>query len=89
MGFADVFDTTFGRHLVLKDHVREFQERKTNASNGIENQLPMLSSACPGWICYAEKTHPEMLPFIAQTKSPQQMMGTLVKEWIAEKYGLR
>lgn len=47
----------------------------------------MLASACPGWVCYAEKAHPEMLPFIARTKSPQQVMGTLVKEWLSKRWG--
>jgi iron only hydrogenase large subunit-like protein len=46
----------------------------------------MLASACPGWICYAEKAHAEMLPFIARTKSPQQIIGTLVKEWLGGKW---
>ena len=28
--------------------------------------LPMLASACPGWVCYAEKTHGEhVLPYIS------------------------
>jgi iron only hydrogenase large subunit-like protein len=27
-----------------------------------------------------------MLPFIASTKSPQQIMGTLVKEWMGAKW---
>jgi iron only hydrogenase large subunit-like protein len=50
-------------------------------------KMPMLASACPGWICYAEKAHQEMLPFISRTKSPQQVMGTLVKVWLGEKWG--
>ena len=34
--------------------------------------LPMLASACPGWVCYAEKTHGDyVLPYISTTKSPQ------------------
>ncbi|KAK4050679.1 Cytosolic Fe-S cluster assembly factor nar1 [Microbotryomycetes sp. JL201] len=41
--------------------------------------LPILSSACPGWICYAEKTHGELLPFVSNVKSPQAIMGTIVK----------
>lgn len=80
LGFAHVFDTTFARHVSLKEHVREFEERRAQGS------LPMLASACPGWVCYAEKAHPEMLPFIAKTKSPQQVMGTLVKHWLGEKW---
>jgi iron only hydrogenase large subunit-like protein len=45
-------------------------------------------SACPGWICYAEKTHGELLPYISNVKSAQQIMGTLVKEWLAPQLGL-
>ena len=34
--------------------------------------LPMLASACPGWVCYAEKTHGKVvLPNISTAKSPQ------------------
>ena len=84
LGFAHVFDTTFARHISLKEHVREFEERRERDAQG---SLPMLASACPGWICYAEKAHPEMLPYIAKTKSPQQVMGTLVKQWLGEKWG--
>ncbi|KZT57751.1 iron hydrogenase [Calocera cornea HHB12733] len=47
----------------------------------------MLASACPGWVCYAEKTHGEMLPFMSRVKSPQQVMGTLVKEWLGKRWG--
>jgi iron only hydrogenase large subunit-like protein len=84
LGFEHVYDTTFARHIALLEHAQEFQERKRG-----DGKLPMLASACPGWICYAEKTHAEMLPFIARTKSPQQVMGTLVKEWLGEKWGKR
>lgn len=116
VGFSHVFDTTFARHLALKEHLAEYLERKSSASaiinrdaggkgeegsgqegswngagngqgNSEECQLPMLASACPGWICYAEKAHSEMLPFISRTKSPQQVMGTLVKEWMGRKWG--
>jgi len=90
LGFAHVFDTTFAREIVLREHEREFFERKERAAASSSGSgggaLPMLSSACPGWVCYAEKTHGEMLPFIAATKSPQQVMGTLVKEWLAPHY---
>ncbi|KAF7967854.1 hypothetical protein HWV62_32862, partial [Athelia sp. TMB] len=82
LGFAHAFDTTFARHVALREHAREFAERRAG-----EGKLPMLASACPGWICYAEKAHAEMLPFISRTKSPQQVMGTLVKEWLGEKWG--
>jgi iron only hydrogenase large subunit-like protein len=89
LGFSYVFDTTFSRHLALREHLKEFQERSDAARQKTESgaALPMLASACPGWVCYAEKAHAEMLPFISTTKSPQQIMGTLVKEWIGPKLG--
>lgn len=38
--------------------------------------LPMLASACPGWVCYAEKTHGKLvLPNISTAKSPQVTAG--------------
>ena len=42
--------------------------------------LPLLSSECPGWVCYAEKTlGEEALPFMSKVKSPQQLCGRLLK----------
>lgn len=39
----------------------------------------MLSSHCPGWVCYAEKTQPESLPYLSEVKSAQQIIGCLLK----------
>ena len=42
----------------------------------------------PGWVCYAEKTHGSfILPHISSTKSPQQIMGSLVKDHLANTLG--
>ena len=90
IGFEHVYDTTFARHIALLEHLREFRERREGFSNldaDVSGRLPMLASACPGWVCYAEKTHAEMLPFISKTKSPQQMMGTIVKDWMGRRWG--
>jgi iron only hydrogenase large subunit-like protein len=51
--------------------------------------MPMLASACPGWICYAEKTHGFILPHISAAKSPQQIMGSVVKDFYAQQLSLR
>lgn len=48
----------------------------------------MLASACPGWVCYAEKTQAgNLLPHISTTKSPQAIMGTIVKRRLAALRG--
>jgi iron only hydrogenase large subunit-like protein len=49
---------------------------------------PILTSACPGWICYAEKTHPYILPHLSRLKSPQALAGTLLKSILSRKYGV-
>lgn len=54
-------------------------ESSLSPSSSSTGPLPILSSACPGWVCYAEKTHGELLPFVSNVKSEQAVMGTLVK----------
>jgi iron only hydrogenase large subunit-like protein len=52
--------------------------------------LPMLASACPGWVCYAEKTHGHyVLPYISSSKSPQAVMGSLVKRHLAARWSVQ
>ncbi|NXX86947.1 NARFL factor, partial [Urocolius indicus] len=84
-----VFDTTFSRNFSLMESQREFVKRFQKQSED-SKALPMLASACPGWICYAEKTHGSfIIPYISTTKSPQQVMGSLVKGYFAEQQHLR
>lgn len=47
---------------------------------------PILSSACPGWICYAEKTHPHVLPHLSRLKSPQALTGVFLKSILSKKF---
>jgi iron only hydrogenase large subunit-like protein len=46
----------------------------------LSTQLPVLSSHCPGWVCFAEKTQPQAIPYMSSVKSSQQIMGTLLKD---------
>ncbi|KAH3758541.1 cytosolic Fe-S cluster assembly factor Nar1 [Pelomyxa schiedti] len=77
LGVSYVFDTSFGREFSLLETASDFIARHSSADPA--HPLPMLASSCPGWICYAEKTHPECLPNISTAKSPQAVMGTLIK----------
>lgn len=49
---------------------------------------PILASSCPGWVCYAEKTHPYVLPHLSKVKSPQALMGTILKTTLSRKLGI-
>ncbi|XP_011686464.1 PREDICTED: probable cytosolic Fe-S cluster assembly factor CPIJ010948 isoform X1 [Wasmannia auropunctata] len=89
LGADAVLDMTMADDFVLLEAAKEFVERYKASKEGAKNQLPMLSSSCPGWVCYAEKTHGNfILPHISVTKSPQQIMGSLVKYHLAEIMGL-
>lgn len=57
------------------------------AAEEVSPKKPILTSACPGWICYAEKTHPHILPHLSRLKSPQALAGTLLKSVLA-RYGV-
>ncbi|XP_060642526.2 cytosolic iron-sulfur assembly component 3 [Anolis sagrei] len=85
LGVDFVFDTTFSRNFSLIESQREFVQRFRRRTED-KGALPMLAAACPGWICYAEKTHGSfILPYISTAKSPQQVMGSLVKSHFAEQ----
>ncbi|KMQ91805.1 putative cytosolic fe-s cluster assembly factor, partial [Lasius niger] len=89
LGADAVLDMTVADDFALLEAAKEFVERYRANKESIKNQLPMLSSSCPGWVCYAEKTHGNfILPYISVTKSPQQIMGSLVKYHFAENMGL-
>uniref|UniRef100_A0A1D1YCI5 Cytosolic Fe-S cluster assembly factor narfl n=1 Tax=Anthurium amnicola TaxID=1678845 RepID=A0A1D1YCI5_9ARAE len=94
MGVKAVFDTSCSRDLALIESCNEFITRykQHHIDSGQESgpSIPMLASACPGWICYAEKTLGSyILPYISSVKSPQQAIGAAIKHHICKKLGLR
>ncbi|EPE25254.1 Fe-only hydrogenase [Glarea lozoyensis ATCC 20868] len=60
----------------------------SNGEADIQSIKPILTSSCPGWVCYAEKTHPYVLPHLSRLKSPQALMGTLLKTTISRRLGI-
>ncbi|KAI8870663.1 iron hydrogenase [Ramicandelaber brevisporus] len=85
LGVHLVLDTSLARDIALLEGAREFVDRYRQ-QNESQTSMPMLASACPGWVCYAEKTHGNLLPYISTTKSPQQVMGSLVKYHIGKQH---
>ncbi|KAJ2776663.1 Cytosolic Fe-S cluster assembly factor nar1 [Coemansia javaensis] len=90
MGVDHVLDAAVGRDLTLAESAREFVRRFGEAEGrvGEGQRLPVLASWCPGWVCYAEKTHAEVLPWMSTTRSPQQAMGAVVKGYMAQRLGV-
>lgn len=81
-----VVDMTIADDFALLESQKEFIRRyRSRECDGIKNTMPMLASSCPGWVCYAEKTHGDyILDYISTTKSPQQIMGTIIKQWVRQ-----
>lgn len=94
LGVKAVFDTSCSRDIALIESCNEFVSRyaQSQASDSEKSKLllPMLSSACPGWICYAEKQLGSyILPYISSVKSPQQTIGAIIKNHICQTMGFR
>ena len=45
----------------------------------------MITSCSPGWIKYIEHTFPDQISNLSTCKSPQMMMGALLKSYYADK----
>ncbi|MEE4197955.1 MAG: [FeFe] hydrogenase, group A [Bacteroidales bacterium] len=78
IGFDKIFDSSYGADLAIFEQAAELADRIENEEN-----LPMLSSCCPAWIKYMEQSHPDMIDQLSTTKSPQQILGTLIKGYYA------
>jgi iron-only hydrogenase group A len=83
LGFKKVFDTSFTADLTIMEEGSELVMRIKN--RGV---LPLLTSCSPGWIKFIEQFYPDLLPNVSTCKSPQQMMGAVVKSYFAEKNNL-
>ncbi|XP_066560980.1 nuclear prelamin A recognition factor isoform X2 [Amia ocellicauda] len=85
IGVHHVFDATLAADFSLLESQREFVQRHRRR-NQDQHALPMFTSACPGWIRYAERVLGSLVtPHICTAKSPQQIMGTLVKDYFTKQ----
>jgi NADH-quinone oxidoreductase subunit G/NADP-reducing hydrogenase subunit HndD len=88
LGFDDVFDTNFAADLTILEEGTEFLNRALSAVRGEQVALPMITSCSPGWIKYVEQAHPDFIPNLSTCKSPQMMLGALLKSPRAAAAGL-
>ncbi|MGE5672024.1 MAG: [Fe-Fe] hydrogenase large subunit C-terminal domain-containing protein, partial [Fibrobacterota bacterium] len=79
LGFDAVFDTNFGADLTIMEEATEILERLKKNEN-----LPILTSCCPGWVNFLEFQFPDLVNIPSTCKSPQQMLGAIAKTYYAE-----
>ncbi len=83
LGFDRVFDTSFSADLTIMEEASELVHRVANGG-----KLPMMTSCSPGWIKYVEEFHPDFMENLSTCKSPQQMLGAIIKSYYAEREGI-
>jgi len=79
MGFDAVYDTNFGADLTIVEESKELAERLEKNEN-----LPLFTSCCPGWVKFCETKYPEFADNISSCRSPQGMFSAVVKDYFAE-----
>lgn len=80
-GFDYVFDVNMGADFTVIEEANELLECVQNQTN-----LPLFTSCCPAWVNYVQKNYPEYENNLSSAKSPNEMLGSLVK-YFFEKQG--
>lgn len=83
LGFNNVFDTDFAADLTIMEEGTELLKRLGSGEN-----LPLMTSCCPGWVKFVEHNYPEMLDNLSTCKSPHEMEGAMIKSYFAKKQGI-
>lgn len=84
LGAFKVFDTALGADFTTMEEAQELVERLAG-----EAPLPMITSCCPAWVKYVEKFAPQFIPHLTTVRSPQIILGGLIKHYWAVKRGLK
>jgi iron-only hydrogenase group A len=80
LGADLVFDTSFSADLTIMEEAHELIARIQTGGT-----MPMFTSCCPSWVLYVEKYWSEFIPNLSSCKSPQQMLGSMIKNYYAQK----
>jgi len=83
LGIDYIFDTNFSADLTILEEGTELLERISSGGT-----LPLITSCSPGWIKFGETYFPELLDHVSTCKSPQQMLGTIIKTYFAETHNI-
>ncbi len=74
IGFDYVFDVNMGADFTVVEEANEFIEKLSSGKD-----LPLFTSCCPAWFNYCEKFYPNYVKNLSSSKSPNEILGSLVK----------
>ncbi len=80
LGFDKIFDTSAGADFTTYEEAQELVERVKTGEN-----LPAFSSCCPAWVKFVEFYYPEFISNFCTSRSPQIMMGGIIKTYWAKE----
>ncbi|MBI9018625.1 MAG: iron hydrogenase small subunit [Phycisphaerae bacterium] len=89
-GFDRVFDTNFTADLTIIEEGTELLLRlyKALVEKDETVALPQFTSCSPGWVKYLEHFYPDYTDNLSSAKSPQQMFGSVIKTYYAQKHNI-
>lgn len=83
LGIEHVFDVCVGADVTTMEEAQELIERFEN-----DRPLPMFTSCCPAWVKYVEFFRPDMIANLTTVRSPQIIMGGLIKTYWAKEMNI-
>lgn len=85
LGADYVFDTDFSADLTIMEEGTEIIERLQGYLEGEKEEIPIITSCCPGWVNYLETKYPKLLHLPSTARSPQGMFGAVAKNYFSDK----
>lgn len=83
IGFDLVFDTSFGADLAVLEMTTELMNNRDK-----DEKKPLFAGLCPAWVKYVEQFWPDYLTKLSAIKSPQQLLGSVIKNHYAGISGI-
>lgn len=83
-GFNFVFNNAVGSDIAIMEETVNLLNRIQKEDRS--NPLPVISGSCPAAVLFLEQNYPDLLPHLSSTRSPQMVMGSLLKTYYAEKF---
>jgi len=80
LGFDYVFDVCVAADCLVIEESKDFIERLDNGRS-----MPMFSSCCPSWVKFVEFYYPDLIPHLSNVRSPNIILGGLIKTFWAQK----
>ena len=79
-GFDYVFDVNMGADFTV---IEEAQELINHLNTN--NKYPLFTSCCPSWFNFVQKNYPDMEKHLSTSKSPNEMLASIVKYYFEQQ----